>query len=77
MQLAMVFANPPAGPAMLLSKESVMATKKSRTREPAKRRPMRAESPHVKPKQKGELPPEEAAAQELPERESTREREHE
>jgi hypothetical protein len=54
-----------------------MATKKSRTREPTKRRPMRAESPRPKSKKKGELSPEQAAEQELPDRERTREREPE
>ncbi len=51
-----------------------MTTKKSRSREPTKRRPMRAESPRIQPKKKGELPPEQAAEQELPETERTRER---
>ncbi len=54
--------------------ESTMTTKKSRSREPTKRRPMRAESPRIQPKKKGELPPEQAAEQELPETERTRER---
>jgi hypothetical protein len=54
-----------------------MTTKKSRTREPTRRRPMRPESPRIQPKQKGELPPEQPAEQELPERERTRQREPE
>jgi hypothetical protein len=52
-----------------------MATKKSRTREPTRRRPMRVESPRIQPKKQGELPPDQAAEQELPDRERTRERE--
>jgi hypothetical protein len=63
-------------PAVPPPEESVMTTKKSRRRD-VKRRPMRAESPGVKPKKKGELPPEQAADQELPEYERTRERERE